>query len=249
MANARVKIDGFKVVGYRDNYYKSHSENHYEGNGWEVEILPDGTIHAVASREYSDGTNTVVLTVKRNGFAKFVRITPNRGGYRRETVWRKTVQGWNGTGTIILAGGNIRDRYASVRSKAYTEFLENKGLTQVRFLNSFDELVGTRHQSEYSGAGETWCDIYSDGEVVVNYHDETPENWNSNLHQGFDEIAGVSGATWVIIKEGMHLRDNHNGARTLYLQKGTDLFKVNVPDEEHWEDFYKPSRWVEEEEC
>ena len=223
----------FKFTGHYDHYFISSDESHYVGNGWEVEIFPNRTVRAIASRTYSDGENTVILTVKRNGFARFIRITPDyAGGFRKETVWRKMIRGWNGNGTLILSGGNITGRYASVRTEAYAEFLRSHGLTQIKFINSYDELVGTGHHAEYSGAGESWYVVYSDGKVSVNYNDNTPDDWNSSLSRGRYEIEAVTEATWVIVKEGMHLRDNHNGAVTLYLLKGTDLFKADIPDAE-----------------
>lgn len=230
MANTHLTFKYYAIVGHCDPYFVQQDENHYEGNGWKVEVLPNGTVKAVASRNYSDGKNTVILTVKRNGFARFVRITPDyAGGFRKETVWRRMVRNWNGCGTIILSGGNIRERYASVRMEAYEEFLREKGLTQVKFLNSWEELIDRTHRVEHSGAGDAWLHIYSDGKVVVNYDNETPADWMWTCERGRNTITGVTSASWVIIDEGMHLRDSHNAATTLYLLKGTDLFKAAIP--------------------
>lgn len=198
MATLRFFVKEGKVVDYAGRYFDGISEDGLKavGNGWVVTICPatkrrPGKIIAHCEREYSDGTATC----------------------HREFRLQD--------GTLGLAGGNVRDRYAYFRKASFQKFLDEFGITAVKREDPNQAFTGF---AAYSGRGSAEQNVETDGKVDWHYIDdpgsreyfESPGG-NPNLYRG-EETHTITDATWVIVETREHYGDNHNYAKILYTQ-------------------------------
>jgi hypothetical protein len=184
-------------------------------NGWDCEVLSDGTILCQASRVYSDGEHSVRYTIKPNGFGKLTRKLP---GKKIETLRKGFVvpKGEKPTdGTIGLSGGNIDSRYAFWRGSELTWFMEYFHLTAVKFQNPDGEYVV--HNSRYGG-GEAKYTINTDGEVETGDIESTNWGYTSSCYKELVHKK-ISGASWVLVDNDIREGDYISWTRILYTQE------------------------------
>lgn len=196
MATLQLIIEAGKVVDHNGVYFESISENGLQafGNGWEVTIRP--------------------ATKKRPGriIAHCERMYSDGPAVCHREFRLED-------GTLGLAGGNVYDRYAYFRKASFQQFLDEFGITAVKREDPNQDFTGF---SAYSGAGNAYQNVESDGKIAWGYEDEPgsreyferPGN-NPNLYRGMETHA-VTGATWAIVERKEDYRDNHNYSKILY---------------------------------
>lgn len=115
MATLKVKMkDGFFVGS--NNVKLEHLEpTHVIGNGWDCIITENGTVECKSIKNHMDGEHSIRYMILSNGYTKLTKKLPGQ----KPQVLRKGFVLPRGEkitfGTIILTGGEIKERYAYFR--------------------------------------------------------------------------------------------------------------------------------------
>ena len=196
MATTKLTIRDGKIVSRDDRYFISLSEDgkRYEGNGWTV-IIKDGhkdrpgRIICHAERRYSDGPAICHREFKL------------------------------ADGTIGLAGGNIKLRYAYFRTKKFQEFLNRFGITAVKSLSPNMEL---KLFIAYGACGASYVNIYTDGDVRHDFADveygDPSKGENPSCYEGHVRCI-ISNATWAIVARDVDWRNDRSYSCILYTMR------------------------------
>jgi hypothetical protein len=202
MATTQLRILGGKIFSYNDKYFKEMSEDglFYSGNRWRVWIVPandleDGKIICRSEGNYQEG-----LVICQKEF-------PLKDG------------------TVGLSGGNVRNRYAYFRTTHFQQFLDDFGVTAVRYIDPNQAYPKLR---DYNNTYQCEQRIYTDGEVLEVpmrelEADEVPRPAGNRKLYSWDTCYIVKNATWVIVETENHYRDGENLSKVLYTNKGRKL--------------------------
>lgn len=132
MSSTRIFVKNWNFVElngddeYNTNKYYTFTPDTINTNGWECHAFYD-SIECRAIREYQDGIHFISLSIYPNGF-----YIVNRDG----NIIKKGKVKPNNTGEynmeIILSGGNIYDRFVSVRDAQLRKFLLDHRINAIK---------------------------------------------------------------------------------------------------------------------
>ena len=189
MGTLIIRCNGGKFESTNNVYISNFSETEVRGNGWEVNICIDGSIHCVAEREYLDGIHKMIYHLANNGYA----ILRYQSPYEDKIIKKgfvidenKTLETFNGI--IGLSGGNINERYAFVRTDKFQEFLEKNSLKAVNRKDPNDIY--------YEKSGRTT--VKTDGKKKTSRICSTDD----------DRMIKVTNASWVICDGILYTLEN-----------------------------------------
>ncbi len=205
MATTQLRILGGKIFSYNDRKFEKMSADglFYSGNRWSVQIVPptmeeDGKIICHSEENYQDG-----LAVCHKEF-------PLKDG------------------TIGLSGGNIKTRYAYFRSTKFQKFLDDFGVTHVKYV---DPNMAYPMLKTFNDTYRCMQKIYTDGDVFeipmqMLDADEVPRPGGNKKLYRCDSCYMVRNATWVVVETDNHYIGGENSTKILYTNKGRRLLSL-----------------------
>lgn len=206
MATLQITVTDGKFETTNGVHLERQSDTFITGNGWDAEILKDGTIECDSGTRYNDGKHTIRYAIYPNGIAKMTLLTP-KGGMRILSKKRVYVnRGEKVNGIIGLKGGKVDQRRAFFRTKELQSFMEKYNISTVRACTP----NGTFRLINRLGAnGYTFSDIYTDGKIEIRERSagETFKMQEEYSEKGYYEqleIVKVSEANWTIVQQEQH---------------------------------------------
>ncbi len=197
-----LKVRDMRFV-WADSSCKMLTPKMAEGDGWTCEILESGTIFCTTSLEDEEGNNVYNYILRRDGLELLGYHPYDESSSKRLFILRKA---WvikrkhRIDGTITLLKASIdNDNIASFKPFALQEVFDIYGITRVKNINP--NTIYTIYQSAQFTGEQLKQVLYTDGLVNFLLKAQTGIiNDDNSLVIMRDVI--VTGATWVIIKEG-----------------------------------------------
>jgi hypothetical protein len=118
-------------VGYRGDGKKIATLTHFSGNGWDGQIIPDGTIRIEATEEDGSELNYIRHIIHPDGSTKTSRGNYYTGACETTGVGRYDLTDGRLTGVLELTGGRIEDRSVRFLAPKYGLFLRRHGLSNL----------------------------------------------------------------------------------------------------------------------
>ena len=207
------------------------STNHVVANGWTCDILEDGSIHCVASKDYPDGERSMVYHIRPDGFSRQSLREP---GKNPQNIRKGFVipRGTRLAGTIGLSSGEISKRYVFFRTEEFQNFLDKHGITAVSYRDCKQYFQYELRHARYAG-GVCKMKLETDGVVEKVSEDHTQTEIFKQQHPDMQEYLwyetlGVQNATWVIVTKTQHEGDWNVHARILYTSRNPLTLKLPI---------------------
>lgn len=129
MAMMEIRIKDKKFIRHNDVNVEVFEPNYVEGNCWKCEIDLDGNVTCLATKTYFDVKRQIEFSIK-NGHAE---LKLQIGEDEESVIKSFAIKQWPLDGVLRLSDGYIDKRKAYFREIEFQKFLNEYGITAVRY--------------------------------------------------------------------------------------------------------------------
>lgn len=195
MATLQIEFKNRKFVSHNGVDVKSMTDTHLEGNGWYGYVDEKGNITFIANHYYKGERHQLKFEVENGYLKKTLKI----GNHMPKVLKTLRIAGWPLDGVIGLSAGFIDKRTCYFRTAEFQQFLDDNGLTAVRYepVNGIYTVVRKCNEESTFWTEE----IETDGKVTelgTNYMRNGRYDNNNKLLHDIEQVLEVTGATWTI---------------------------------------------------
>ena len=129
MSVLQIRVKDNKFILHNDVKVESFTHNCVIGNGWKCEIYPNGTITCIAAKTYFDVKRQMRFVIKN----RYAKLMLKIGNSPETTIKSYRLNQWPLDGVLRLSSGYIDKRKAYFREIEFQDFLDEYGITAVRY--------------------------------------------------------------------------------------------------------------------